>query len=47
MIYHTCLNDILQNIPENSDLLNYLLQMDDEIADHGFGQYAFILAQKQ
>lgn len=47
VIYHTCLNDILQNIPENSDLLNYLLQMDDEIADHGFGQYAFILAQKQ
>lgn len=46
-IFHICLNDILQNIPENSDLLNHLLEIDSAAADHGIGQYAFILAQKK
>lgn len=46
VIYHTCLNDILQNIPERSEMLEYLLNIDDEITDHGYTQYAFILAQK-
>lgn len=45
-VFHICLNDILQNIPENSDLLKHLLQIDADAADHGIGQYAFILAQK-
>lgn len=47
VIFHTCLNDILQNIPENSILLNHLLSLDAEAADHGFSQYAFVLAQKK
>lgn len=46
MIYHTCLNEILQNIPEESEILEYLLGIDDEITEHGYTQYAFILAQK-
>lgn len=45
-IYHLCLNDILKNIPEDSELLYWLLQMDAAAAEHGFWQYAFILARK-
>lgn len=45
-IYHSCLCDILQNIPERSEMLEYLLGIDDEITEHGYTQYAFILAQK-
>lgn len=47
LIYHTCLNDILQNIPEDSELLYRLLRIDEDAADHGLGQYAFILAGKE
>lgn len=46
VIYHTCLNNILQNIPERSEMLEYLLRLDDEIAEHGYTQYAFVLAKK-
>lgn len=45
-IYSICLNDILENIPEDSKLLHWLLELDDEVAGHGFWQYAFILARK-
>lgn len=45
-IYHPCLNDILKNIPEDSELLEQCLSIDDDVARHGFWQYAFILAEK-
>jgi 2-polyprenyl-3-methyl-5-hydroxy-6-metoxy-1,4-benzoquinol methylase len=46
LIYHLCLNDILQNIKEESDMLQYLLQLDEELCTHDFWQYAFIIAKK-
>lgn len=36
VIYHACLNNILQNIPERSELRECLLNIDDEIAEHGY-----------
>ncbi|MCM1252426.1 MAG: class I SAM-dependent methyltransferase [Clostridium sp.] len=46
LIYHLCLNGILSNIEEDSDLLKHLLDMDDETIKMGLSQYAFILARK-
>lgn len=46
LVYHLCLNGILSNIEEESDLLNHLLAMDDETIEMGLSQYAFALAYK-
>lgn len=46
LIYHLCLNDILVNIDEGSNLLEYLLRLDDETIRMGMQHYAFILAKK-
>ena len=46
LIYHLCLNGILSNIEEESDLLQHLLDMDDETIRMGLSQYAFVLAFK-
>ncbi|MEH2928950.1 class I SAM-dependent methyltransferase [Candidatus Ventrimonas sp. KK005] len=46
LIYHLCLNDILVNIEEDSNLLKYLLKMDDETIKMGMTQYAFALGIK-
>lgn len=46
LIYHLGLNNILQNIDEESELLQWLLQKDDEIIKLGFYHYAFALAVK-
>ena len=46
LIYHLCLNGILSNIEEESDLLHHLLDMDDETIKMGLSQYAFALAYK-
>lgn len=46
LIYHICLNGILSNIEEESDLLHHLLDMDDETIKMGLPHYAFALAYK-
>ena len=46
LIYHICLNNILQNIDEENDLLDQLLNIDLETIKHGFHHYAFILCKK-
>lgn len=46
LIYHITINYILHNIPEDSELLQWLLSMDDEIIKLGFYHYAFALAHK-
>lgn len=46
LVYHLCLNGILSNIEEESDLLKHLLDMDDETIEMGLSQYAFALAYK-
>jgi len=46
LIYHLCLNGILSNIEEESDLLKHLLDLDDETIRMGLSQYAFALAFK-
>lgn len=46
LIYHLCLNDIIINISEGSELLEYLLKLDDETIQMGMLHYAFALAIK-
>lgn len=46
LIYHLCLNGILSNIEEDSNLLKHLLELDDETIRMGLTQYAFVLAKK-
>lgn len=46
LVYHLCLNGILSNIEEESDLLKHLLDMDNETIEMGLSQYAFVLAYK-
>jgi len=46
LIYHLCLNGILINIPEDSTLLEYLLQLDDETIRMGIQYYAVAIAAK-
>lgn len=40
------LDRMIQNIPENSELLEQLIAADDEAIKKGMSMYAFILAQK-
>ena len=40
------LESMIQNIPENSELLKKLIVADDEAAKDGMSMYAFILAKK-
>ena len=46
LVYHLCLNGILSNIEEDSNLLKHLLELDDETIRMGLTQYAFVLAKK-
>lgn len=46
LIYHLCLNGILVNIPEDSDLLENLLSLDDETIQMGMQYYAVAIAVK-
>lgn len=46
IIYHLALQFILENIPEDGELLTYLLQLDSEVVQMGMTCYAFALAVK-
>lgn len=46
LIYHLCLNDILINIEENSQLLDYMLSLDNETIKMGMQHYIFALGIK-
>lgn len=46
IVYHIAIQFILNNISEDSDLLAYLLQLDDEVIKMGMTCYAFALAVK-
>ncbi|WP_082811921.1 glycosyltransferase [Clostridium sp. Marseille-P299] len=46
LVYHLCLEDILQNMPEESEILEYMLDLDNQTIDFGLSLYAFIFAIK-
>lgn len=46
IVYHVAIQFILNNISEDSDLLAYLLQLDDQVIKMGMTCYAFALAVK-
>lgn len=46
LVYHLCLEDILQNMPEESEILKHMLEMDKQTINFGLSLYAFIFAQK-
>lgn len=46
IVYHLAIQFILENIPEDGELLTYLLQLDDEAVQMGMTCYAFALAVK-
>lgn len=47
LVYHLCLEDILKNMPEDSEILEYMLDLDNQTIDMGLSLYAFIYATKQ
>lgn len=46
VVYNLALMGVLVNIPDDCNLLQELLQIDDDANDHGIYQYAFALARK-
>lgn len=46
LVYHLCLENILRNMPEDSEILKYMLSLDDQTIDFGLSLYAFIYAIK-
>lgn len=40
------LDRMIQNIPDNSEIMNSLIKADDEAIRQGMSLYAFILAKK-
>ena len=46
IVYHNTIQFILNNIPEDSELLTYLLELDNEAIKMGLTCYAFALAVK-
>lgn len=46
LVYHLCLEDILQNMPEKSEILIHMLTLDNQTIDFGLSLYAFIFAKK-
>lgn len=47
LIYSICLEDIIYNMEENSELLKYMLELDDQTIQFGLTLYAFALAEKR
>ena len=47
LIYFLCLEDILQNMPEESPILQYMLELDRETIEMGKSLYYFTLTQKK
>lgn len=46
IVYHLAIQYILNNIPEDSELLTYLLYLDDEVIKMGMTCYAFVIGVK-
>ncbi len=46
LIFHLVLRNIIVNIPENSEILDYLLKLEDDTIKHNFWHYAFCLCPK-
>ncbi|MDF2511038.1 MAG: hypothetical protein K0S04_904 [Herbinix sp.] len=46
LVYHLCLEDILQNMPEESEILKYMLNLDNQTIDFNMSLNAFIFAIK-
>ena len=47
LIYFLCQEDILQNMPEESPILQYILELDIENIEIGQTLYYFTLTQKK
>ncbi len=46
LIFHLVLRNIIVNIPDNSEILDYLLDLEDDTIKHNFWHYAFCLCPK-
>ncbi len=47
LIFHLVLRNVIVNIPENSEDLQYLLDLEDDTIKHNFHHYAFCLCPKK